>query len=86
MVAGDMATPRQLTAIAAILSAHGVRDRAHRLAIVCHIIGETVTSTKDLTRAEAGSVMDYLATLTEAAEIVEFVETYRPAPALEEVS
>lgn len=53
---------------------------------MCHIIGETVTSTKDLMRAEAGSVMDYLATLTDTAEIVEFVETYRPAPALEEVS
>lgn len=86
MTAGDMATPRQLTAIASILSARGVRDREHRLAIVCHIIGETVTSTKDLMRAEAGSVMDYLATLTDAAEIAQFVETHRPAPALEEAS
>lgn len=80
MTAGDMATPKQLTAIPTILGAHGVRDRDHRLAIVSHIIGETITSTKDLMRSEAGTVIDYLSTLIDGDEIAEFVETYRPKP------
>jgi hypothetical protein len=86
MSTGDMITPKQLTAIPTILAAYNVRDRDHRLAIISHIVGERIESMKDLMRAEAGTVIDYLSTLTDAAEIVEFVETYRPTPALEEVS
>jgi hypothetical protein len=83
---GDMITPKQLTAIPTILGAHGVRTRAHRLAIISHIIGEPIASTKYLMRSEAGTVIDYLSTLIDGAEIVEFVETYRPTPVLEEVN
>lgn len=80
MTAGDMATPRQLTAIPTILGAHGVRERDHRLAIISHIIGEPIASMKDLMRSEAGTVIDYLSTLIDGAEIAEFVETFRPKP------
>ena len=78
MSAGDMATPRQLTALHTILSSLGVQDRDHRLAIVSHIVGCPIASTKDPMRAEAGSVMNYLDTLLDADEIAAFVSEHRP--------
>lgn len=55
------ATSRQLTAIRAGLGERGVKDRGEVLAIVAEMVGRDISSSKELTRAEAGLVLDTLA-------------------------
>lgn len=55
------ANPAQLTAIAAALGEHGVKERPHRLAVVSLLIGEPIASTSQLTRSEASHVIDTIA-------------------------
>jgi hypothetical protein len=76
----EMANRGQLTVIHAGLTEHGAKLRDHRLAIVAGIVGRPgLESTKDLTRAEATSVLRYLDTVEEIGEMPELIEGHRPA-------
>jgi hypothetical protein len=54
------ATPRQLTRLAILLSEDGIRDRQARLDWASAMAGRTLTSSTELTRAEAGRLIDAL--------------------------
>ncbi|MEC3977875.1 phage recombination protein Bet [Amycolatopsis sp. H20-H5] len=51
------ANEQQLTAVHAALNAHGVTEREAKLAVLSHIVGERVASSKDLFSHEATSVL-----------------------------
>jgi hypothetical protein len=74
--AGEMANERQLTAIAAALGEHGVKDREHRLAVISLLIGDRVGSMRDLMHVEATHVLDSIKHLVEAGT---FAQTSRSA-------
>lgn len=65
--AEPLATQKQLTAIRAGLGERGVEDRAKVLAVVAEMVGRDISSSKELTRAEAGLVIDTLAEPVEYA-------------------
>lgn len=54
------ASSGQLTKIAVCLAERGVSDRGARLAVVAAVIGHEVSSTKELTAAEAHAVIEQL--------------------------
>lgn len=60
-MADQPASEAQIKAVAAKARASGFTDDADRIAEISRIIGRTVTSSKELTRAEAGRVLDQLA-------------------------
>lgn len=68
------ATDKQLTAIAAALGEHGVKDRGQRLAVVSLLVGDRVESTKQLTKSEAGHVLDAIAKHTAEGRIAETIQ------------
>jgi hypothetical protein len=72
------ATTAQCTAISMALSKHGVRTRPHRLEIVSRLAGRDLKSTKDLTKAEAGSILDHLGQLDRIGELDLLVQQYAP--------
>lgn len=63
------ATEKQLTAIAAALGEHAVKDREDRLAVVSALIGLRIETMKVLTISEAASVLDSIATLADAGTL-----------------
>jgi hypothetical protein len=78
--APERATRGQLTVLNAGLTEHGAKQRAHRVAIVAGLAGRpNLESTKDLTRAEASSILRHLDHLEQVDEMRDLVEQYRPA-------
>lgn len=76
----EMATRKQLGAISGALAKHGVTKRPHRLAVVANVVGAPLLqSTKDLTRDQARSVLEYFGTLNQVGELDALVEQCRPA-------
>lgn len=76
----SMSTHAQRVAISGALAKHGVTTRKHRLAIVANVTGTPLlTSTKDLTAAQARSALDYFGTLNQVGELDKLVEQCRPA-------
>jgi hypothetical protein len=57
----DMVNEAQLKALHSAMTYAGIEDRLDRLAYVSSIIGRDVTTSKELTRAEASRVLDALA-------------------------
>lgn len=74
---GTKAHPDQTRGIAIPLSYAGCTTREHRLRIVSRLVGRDVTSTKDLTRAEADSIITHLRNLDAIGELGLLVEQYR---------
>lgn len=73
------ASRAQLTALNAGLTEHGAKTRAHRIAIVAALVGcPNLTSTSELTRKQASSMLAFLDTLEQCGELVDLVEQYRP--------
>ncbi|MGW4525135.1 hypothetical protein [Amycolatopsis sp. NPDC004378] len=78
-VAPERATRSQLTVINAGLTEHGAKKREHRIAIVAGLAGRpNLTSTRDLTRAQASSILRHLDQLEQIDEMRQLVEQYRP--------
>lgn len=73
VVEEDLATDKQLTAIAAALGEHGVKDRGQRLAVVSLLVGDRVESTKQLTKSEAKHVLDAIAKHANEGQIEETI-------------
>ncbi|MDA8312852.1 MAG: hypothetical protein M0Z46_20015 [Actinomycetota bacterium] len=65
--ATEMATPDQLTAIAAAAAAIGLDDRDARLAYAAAVVNRDLKSSKELTKAEASRLLDALAREKERA-------------------
>jgi hypothetical protein len=66
---------RQRTALLTLFRLTGLEDRDERLLFAARIIGRSISSSKDLTSAEASSVIDVLETVhSGAAEYVCDVE------------
>lgn len=59
--APELRTAKQSAAIHAGLGRAGITDRDHALRVIGGWIGRTIASTKDLTKAEAGVVIEMLA-------------------------
>lgn len=77
--APELASRGQLTVLNAGLTEHGAKQRAHRIAIVAGLAGRpNLESTKDLTRAEASSILRHLDHLEQVAEMRDLIEQYRP--------
>jgi len=75
-----MATGGQCVAISRALAQHGVTQRRHRIAIVANVTGTPMLkSTKDLTRAQARSALEYFGILNAVGELDALVEQCRPA-------
>lgn len=70
--------PGQHTAIAIVLGTVDVKERRHRLDIVSGLAGHPVASMKDLTRAEASSIIQHLQQLGEIGELRLLADQYRP--------
>jgi len=68
----------QHTAIVIALGSVDVKDRSHRLGIVSGLAGHPVASMKDLTRAEASSIIQHLQQLGEIGELRLLADQYRP--------
>lgn len=68
------ATDKQLTAIATALGEYGVKERGHRLAVVSLLVGDRVESSKQLTKSEAGHVLDAIAKHTAEGRIAETIQ------------
>lgn len=75
----EWASRPQCSAISGALTKHGVKTRAHRLEIVSRLAGRDLASTKDLTRAEARSILEHLGQLNRIGELDILVEQHRPA-------
>lgn len=73
------ATIPQCSAISGALTKHGVKTRVHRLEIVSRLVGRNLASTKDLTMAEARSILEHLGQLNRIGELDLLVEQHRPA-------
>jgi phage recombination protein Bet len=73
------ATDKQLTAIAAALGEHGVKERDDRLAVVSFLIGLRVESTRVLTVSEAASVLDTIATQADAGTVADMIRDAKVA-------
>ena len=58
--AGAMVTAAQLKKIGAAMTANAITDRALALAFVSEVVGRTVASRNDLTKVEAGMVIDVM--------------------------
>lgn len=71
--------PGQHTSIAILLGSVDVKDRTHRLDIVSGLAGHPVASMKDLTRAEATSIVQHLRQLKDIGELRMLAAQYRPA-------
>lgn len=71
--------PGQHTTIAILLGSVDVTDRTYRLDIVSGLAGRTVGSMKDLTRAEAASIVQHLRQLKDIGELQLLADQYRPA-------
>lgn len=54
-------SPEQLTKLGASFTDNGIKEREARLAYVATVVGHAVESSKDLTMAEAGDVINALA-------------------------
>ena len=67
VLATEMATPDQLTAIAAAAEAIGLDDRDARLAYAAAVVNRDLKSSKELTKAEASRLLDALAREKERA-------------------
>ena len=73
------ATDRQLGAIVRVLTEHGVRTREHRLAIIRALAGRPLLeSSKELSGAQARSILRHFDDLREIGELVALVEQWRP--------
>lgn len=57
---GEAITPNQMKAMHASFNDAGITDRDERLAYTAGVLGRPVESSKDLTRVEAGQVIDEL--------------------------
>ena len=64
-------TEPQMKRLHAMLGELGITDRDKRLAMASWHAGREITTTKDLTAAEAGALMDYLATRIADAKVDE---------------
>ncbi|MGH3858468.1 phage recombination protein Bet [Actinokineospora sp.] len=73
------ATPEQLTAIAAAVGEHGVKEREDRLAVVSLLVGDRITSSSQLTKSEASHVIDAIAKHAESGQITETIAAARAA-------
>lgn len=78
---GDMATPRQLTAIAAAFGEHGVGspERDVRLAVISGWVGTRINTMKDLMRVEASYIIDFLKGEAASGELAATITTARTA-------
>lgn len=70
--------PGQHTAIVIALGSVDVKDRSHRLGIVSGLAGHPVASMKDLTGAEAASIVQHLRQLKQIGELRLLADQYRP--------
>ena len=61
----ELITAAQSTMLHAMFNSIGVKDRAERLAITAQVIGHNITTSNDLTKAEATQVIDHLQNLAE---------------------
>ena len=61
-------TPPQIRKLGALMRSNGITDRDARLAFVARVIGHPVGSSNDLTKAEAGRVIDTLEATQPALE------------------
>lgn len=64
-----MASPRQLTRLAILLSEDGIRERPDRLAWCGAMVGRDLVSTSELTHAEAHRLIESIATPAEAPAV-----------------
>lgn len=67
-------TPNQLTKLAAIFTEHGLGDRDTRLRISSSLTGRPLSSAKDLTKAEATTLIDTLENLASTGDLPTVVE------------
>ena len=77
----DPATAAQVQKIAIVTKELGQDEKTARLALLSAIIGRPITSSKDLTRAEAHTVIDELALIQEAKDpkaALDFVLQIKP--------
>lgn len=72
-------TRGQLTVLNAGLTEHGAKARDHRIAIVSSLAGRPLASTKELTWAEARSILHHLDQLEQCGEMQLLIDQYRPA-------
>ena len=61
----DAITDAQIKKIAVQLNELGIKDRDKRLALASEVAQRTITSTKDLTKSEASSLIEALTALQE---------------------
>lgn len=80
--AGDMATQKQKTAIAAGLGAAGASDRALRLAVISSWVGCPIASMNDLMLVEARYIIDFIKKEEESGELAGTVEKARAGMAV----
>lgn len=71
--------PGQHSMIAIALGTVDVKTRPHRLEIVSGLAGHPVASMKDLTRAEASSIITHLQQLKTIGELRMLADQYAPA-------
>jgi len=75
----ERATTGQLTVINAGLTERGAKKREHRIAIVAGLAGRpNLTSTRELSRAQASSIIRHLDQVEQAGEMQLLIEQYRP--------
>jgi hypothetical protein len=75
----ERATTGQLTVLNAGLTEHGAKKREHRIAIVAGLVGRpNLTSTRELSREQAGSILRHLDVVEQAGEMQLLIEQYRP--------
>lgn len=73
-------TPKQLQAMVIAMGGYGIHDRAARLTYVAGIVGREVGSSKELTKAEAGKVLDALTAMSGTVVILTNDATPEPQP------
>lgn len=67
-------TEAQLTAIAAALGEHDVKERDDRLAVISLFIGDRVASSSQLTKSEASHVIDAIAKQAESGDLAATIQ------------